>query len=66
MTPTEAALVIDCSSVHVRYLCRKGLLKASKRKLVHNPEGFEYVIASSEAKRYRDNRPKRGPKRKAS
>lgn len=67
MTCNEAAIVIDCSAIHVRYLCRKGKLKATKQRLAHDPNGFEYRITLREAQRYRDNRPRRGPKpRKAS
>jgi hypothetical protein len=65
MTPNEASVVIGCSPMHIRYLCRNGTLKATKRPLRHDPNGFEYSIAPKEVQRYRDNRPKRGPKPKS-
>lgn len=65
MTCNEAATIIGCSAIHVRYLCRKKLIKAKTQKLSN--DRVEYRITLQEAERYRDNRPKRGPKpRKAS
>lgn len=65
MNPRQAAELIGISHQQVLYAVRKGLLKATKKKLNNgNPNAFTYEIRQKEVERYRDNRPKRGPKPK--
>lgn len=59
----QAAEIIGISKSQVLQACRKGTLKAKKRKLDNgDPEAFHYEIAVKDAEWYRDNRPRKGPK----
>lgn len=60
MSPAEAAVVIGMSAAQVRQACRKGLIRAVKRPFYN---GHVYDISKAEARRYRDHRPRRGPKK---
>lgn len=63
MNPRQAAKIIGISPQQVRQACRKGLIKARKVKLQNgSPNAYTYAISQAEAIRYKNNRPKRGPK----
>lgn len=56
MTPAEAAEIIGCSPAHVRFLCRKGLIKAKREESRSPVQGLpvhEYSVTKAEAERYR-------------
>jgi excisionase family DNA binding protein len=54
MNTVEAAEYIGISSDQVRWLIRKGRLKAARVKSRHNQHGYEYVIAKPDAALVRD------------
>ena len=65
MNPREAAEYIGMSSTQIRQACRKGMIRAKKKKLNNgDPNAYEWSISTKEAQRYKDNRPRTGPKKK--
>lgn len=62
MKPKEAAAVIGCSPRHVCHLCQTGKLKARRQPTTLVAAGYVWSISPAEARRYRDNRPRRGPR----
>ena len=64
MIPKEAAVVIGCTTRHVCLLCQTGKLKAKRKSTPLVAAGYVWNISPAEARRFRDNRPQRGPRRK--
>lgn len=53
LSPREAAIVIGCTAMHVRLLCREGKIYHKKKPTKSNRFGFEYVISAQEAEKFK-------------
>lgn len=59
MSPAQAAVIIGCSPQQVRWLIRKGTIKAKRRKSLSKVKGapvWEYVITEAQAVQAKDHK----------
>lgn len=66
MTPSKAADIIGITVAQVRHACRKGTLRARKKRIRSSPDAYYYDIKERDVLYYKHHRPRTGPKPKRS
>ena len=57
LSARQAAEIIGCAPGHVRWMAKRGIIKATKEDSDNNQHKFEWLITRKEAERIRDEPP---------